>query len=235
MSTTSTARRMNSQDVLAFRETIPEDLPTLIATFKQKFPQCTASCGTMMHILELISSPPDAFLATPPTPIDVETTFKYSTGIFELLAAKVRELVLMMRNADTDQFHPLSFGSIENVGLSLFRRIFFIANEEAIRAHSGGRIVYPFLVVDPELKAIMRHLFLAMYFSPICDSLIPLYIYLAIPLCKNRRLVHFNVRYPLENIRHPNLDQQHLYEGVLNLKANNPPGSTPYQYEEATP
>lgn len=233
-STNSNQIRMNSADVNALRSTIPSisELRNLINGYSRSHPDCMPSCKTMMNILEMVLNPPEAFLATPPVPIDVETTFGYSSQLFSLLTEKVVELVLMMRNADNDQFHPLSMGSIKNVGLSLFRRIFFIANEKAIREHTGGKIVYPFLNVEQELKDIMQYLFLTIYFSPICDSLIPLYVFAAIPFCRKRSPVYFNVKFPVENARHPDLNQYNLYGGVFNLKANNPPGSTPYHYEE---
>lgn len=227
--------RMNSEDVQRLKDIIDPDLENKISRFEVANPRCSNSMETIKQILELIKNIPSGLkneegeLIESPE-IDVEETFGFSNGIFDLLCEKVRELVLMMRNADSDKYSPLSIGSIQNVGMSLFRRIFFIANEENIRKKSDGRIIYPFIVVDPELKHIMFNVFLTIYFSPICDFLIPLYVFSAIPLCQKKNVVRFNVRHPVEGIREDELDQYHLYGGVFKLKDNNPPGSVPYKY-----
>ena len=235
--------RMNSEDVLHLKDIIDPELENKILKFETANPRCSNSMETIKQILELIKNIPSDLknedkgededgesIGNPE--INVEETFGFSNGIFDLLCEKVRELVLMMRNADTDEYSPLSMGSIQNVGMSLFRRIFFIANEETIRKKSGGKIIYPFIVVDPELKHIMFNVFLTIYFSSICDFLIPLYVFSAIPLCQKKNVVRFNVRYPVEGIRDDELDQYHLYGGMFKLKANNPPGSVPYKYIE---
>ena len=227
--------RMTSEDVLRLKDSIDPDIENKISEFERTNPRCSSSMKTLKHILELIKNNPTGLknengeLIEDPK-INVEETFGFSNGIFNILCEKVVELVLMMRNADTDEYSPLSMGSIQNVGMSLFRRIFFIANEKVIREKSGGRIIYPFVVVDPNLKHIMSNVFLMIYFSPICDFLIPLYVYSAIPLCQKKNVVRFNVRHPVEGIRDDELDQYHIYGGVFKLKANNPPGSNPYRY-----
>ena len=230
--------RMNSEDVLRLKDIIDPELENKISEFERANPRCSNSMETIKQILELIKNNPSGLkdengeLIEDPK-INVEETFGFSNGIFDLLCEKVRELVLMMRNADTDEYSPLSMGSIQNVGMSLFRRIFFIANEKVIREKSNGRIIYPFIVVDPTLKHIMFNVFLMIYFSPLCDFLIPLYVFSAIPLCKKKNVVRFNVRHPVEGIRDDELDQYHLYGGVFKIKANNPPGSIPYKYTES--
>lgn len=227
--------RMNSEDVLRLKDIIDPELENKILAFEAaNSPACSCSIETIKEILELIKNNPSGIkdengeLIEDPE-INIEESFGLSKGIFDLLCEKVRELVLMMRNADTDEYSPLSMGSIKNVGMSLFRRIFFIANEEAIRKKSGGKIIYPFIVVDSELMHIMLHVFLMMYFSPICDFLIPLYVYSAIPLCQKKKVVRFNVKYPV-GIKDDELNQFHLYGGVFRIKANNQPGSRPYKY-----
>ena len=229
--------RMNSEDVLRLKDIIDPELENKILEFETANPKCTSSMETLRQILELIKNNPAGFKdangeSIKDPEINVEETFGFSKGIFDLLCEKVRELVLMMRNANTDEYSPLSIGSIQNVGMSLFRRIFFIANEETIRKKSDGKIIYPFIIVDPELKHIMFNVFLTIYFSSICDFLIPLYVFSAIPLCQKKNVVRFNVRYPVEGIRDDELDQYHLYGGVFKLKANNQPGSQPYKYTE---
>ena len=164
--------RMNSEDVLRLKDIIDPELEKKISEFETANPNCSSSMETIKQILELIKNNPTGIkdengeLIKDPK-INVEETFGFSNGVFDLLCEKVRELVLMMRNADTNEYAPLSMGSIQNVGMSLFRRIFFIANEENIRKKSGGKIIYPFIVVDPELKHIMFNVFLTIYFSPI--------------------------------------------------------------------
>lgn len=229
--------RMNSEDVLRLKDAIDPELENKISEFETANPRCSNSMETIKQILELIKNNPSGFKdengeLIGDFEINVEETFGFSNGIFDLLCEKVRELVLMMRNADTDEYSPLSIGSIQNVGMSLFRRIFFIANEETIRKKSSGKIIYPFIVVDPKLIHIMFNVFLTIYFSSICDVLIPLYVFSAIPLCQKKGVVSFNRKYPIEGIRDDELDQYHLYGGVFKLKANNPPGSTPYKYIE---
>ena len=173
-------------------------------------------------------------------PQEENEMFEFSKEFFDLLCEKVRELILMMRNADNDEYSPLSIGSINNVGMSLFRRIFFIANEKVIREKTNGRIVYPYVNVDPLLSLIMKNIFLKMYFSPLCDDLVPVYVYAAIPFCRNVEIYHknftkhpvyFNRTYPVDGIRDDELDQKHLFDRVNNMKRNNPPGSQPYHYE----
>lgn len=171
--------------------------------------------------------------------------FEMSSEFVNLLCEKVRELKLMLDNADNDTYSPVSIGSINNIGMSLVRRIFFISNEEAIREKTNGRIVYPYVNVDQSLLSLMRDVFLKMYFTPFCDDLIPLYVYSAIPFCRNtdiyrknkhssKRPVYFNRTYPVDGIRDDEIDQWHLFDRVNNMKKNNPPGSKPYHYEEPT-
>jgi hypothetical protein len=231
---------MYSKDVLSLKETIDPEIKNKISAFEKANPKCSDSIKAMNEILSFIKNVPAIVLdedgnVDPGVEINVERSFGYSTGIFDLLCEKVRELILMMRNADTDEYSPLSIGNIQNVGMSLFRRVFFIANEKTIRKKSNGQIIYPFIIVDPALKHIMYNLFLTIYFSPICDFLVPLYVYSAIPLCQKKNVVRFNVRHPVEGIRDDALDQYHLYGGVFKLKSNNPPGSVPYKYQEIQP
>lgn len=233
----NTAVRMYSKDVLSLKDIIDPELETKIDRFGESNTSCRGSIQTMKEIIHLIANNPECLKdengneITNPS-INVETTFGYSEGIFELLCAKVKELINMMRHADEDneEIHPLSIGSIENVGMSLFRRIYYVANEKAIRAKAGA-VYYPFIVVDKDLLHIMYHLFLKIYFSPLCDFLVPMYVYSAIPLCCKKNVVRFNVKYPINRIADPELDQYHLYGGVMRLKMNNPPGTTPENYE----
>ena len=230
------AVRMYSKDVLALKDIIDLELETKIDTFGENNTSCRESVLMMKEILHMIAKNPefkddDGNEITNPS-INIETTFEYSEGIFERLSAKVKELINMMRHADEDneEIHPLSIGSIENVGMSLFRRIYYVANEKAIRAKVSA-VYYPFIVVDKDLLHIMYHLFLKIYFSPLCDFLVPMYVYSAIPLCCKKNVVRFNVKYPINRIADPELDQYHLYGGVMRLKANNPPGTTPENYD----
>lgn len=230
------AVRMYSKDVLALKDIIDPELETKIDSFGESNPVCRESVLMMKEIVNMIAKNPefkdeDGNEITNPS-INIETTFEYSEGIFERLSAKVKELINMMRHADEDneEVHPVSIGSIENVGMSLFRRIYYVANEKAIRAKVGA-VYYPFVVVDKDLLHIMYHLFLKIYFSPLCDFLVPMYVYSAIPLCCKKNVVRFNVKYPINRIADPELDQYHLYGGVMRLKTNNPPGTTPENYD----
>lgn len=219
--------RMNSKDVLALKDTIPKDLDLIIEEYMQSHPKLVSSFGFMFQILEYVQDPPEDLKEYP---IDIEKMFGYSIDFFDLLMEKVVELTNIMDNADDENTTPLSMGMIDNVGMSLLRRIFFIANEEVIRTHTNGEIVYPYIIVDPKLKDIMRHLFLAVYFSELRYRLIPLYVYIFIPFCKRYPTVRFNVRYPINNIRVKELDDYHLYGGVMHMKQKNPPESKPYRY-----
>ena len=223
--------RMRSKDVLALKDTIPKDLEFIIEEYMQSHPKLSSSFGYMFQMLEYIQDPPADMKEYP---IDIEYTFGYSEEFYDLLMEKVVELIGMMEHADDDKSTPLSIGSIDNVGTSLFRRIFFIANEEAIRTHANGEIVYPFIVVDPKLRDIMRNLFLSMYFSELRYRLVPVYVCIAIPFCMNYPTVQFNVRYPIKNIRVEELDAYHLYGGVMHMKEKNPPRSKPYRYVKDT-
>lgn len=221
--------RMYSKDVLALKDTIPEDLSDRIVQFIEDHHKDETACNTLLQILDCAANPPEDMQLYE---IDVEDTFEYSEGIFDLLCDKVRELIQMMRNADNDKYHPLSIGSIDNVGTSLFRRIFFIANEKNIRERTNGEIVYPFIVVNPELNKIMRDVFLSIYFSKVCDKLVPMYVYAALPFCMRSANVSFNVQYPIKNIRVPELERNELHRKVREMKSKNPPKSKPYVYSK---
>lgn len=221
--------RMYSKDVLALKDTIPTDLYDRINQFIEDNHKDETACNTLLQVLDCAADPPEDLKLYD---IDVEGTFEYSEGIIELLCEKVRELILMMRNADNDKYHPLSMGSIDNVGTSLFRRIFFIANEKEIRERANGEIVYPFIVVNPELNRIMRDVFLSIYFSDVCDKLVPMYVYAALPFCMRSANVKFNVQYPIKNIRVPELENTILHRRVRELRHKNPPNSTPYVYRK---
>lgn len=232
------AIRMYSTDVLNLQneKCSMKNLKNKIRKFKTDYRSCCSSMDTLLQILEIINN--HDFLKqengeiVEDARIVITETFDYSEEIFDLLCEKVRELVLMMRNADNELYSPLSIGSIRNVGMSLFRRIFFIANERAIRENSDGKIIYPYIVVDRTLNDIMYNMFLHIYFSPCCDFLIPLYVFAAIPLCQKKDVVKFNRTYPVEGIQSESLNQFNLYGGVFNLKRNNPPNSKPYKYVE---
>ena len=232
------AIRMFSVDVLNLQNDMcsTKQLKNKIQKFKNDYYGCHSSMDTLLQILYIINN--HDFLKrengeiAEDARIVITETFDYSEEIFDLLCEKVRELVLMMRNADNELYSPLSIGSIRNVGMSLFRRIFFIANERAIRENSDGKIIYPYIVVDKALNDIMYNMFLHIFFSPCCDFLIPLYVFAAIPLCMKKDVVKFNRTYPVEGIQSEALNQFNLYGGVFNLKKNNPPNSKPYKYIE---
>jgi len=254
-------RRMSSADVLKLKETIDPKLEEKLSSFEGAYKGYSSTAiASLRAILQAIESykevpkeevpqteqkeqqneVPNEQQPQETVPQEENEMFEFSKEFFDLLCEKVRELILMMRNADNDEYSPLSIGSINNVGMSLFRRIFFIANEKVIREKTNGRIVYPYVNVDPLLSLIMKNIFLKMYFSPLCDDLVPVYVYAAIPFCRNVEIYHknftkhpvyFNRTYPVDGIRDDELDQKHLFDRVNNMKRNNPPGSKPYHYE----
>lgn len=267
--------RMGSDAVLELRKTIASNLDDLINEFSRNHPiYSETSVKTWKSIISIIDSvsQSEANAQTNEQPKDVESRgeqtseqpdgssslsarandeedeqFGYSTEFFNLLCAKVRELIEMMRHADDENWTPLSYGSIRNVGMSLCRRIFAIANEEVVRRTLNQEIVYPYVCIEPALTEIMRSLFLKIYFSPICDKLVPLYVYSAIPLCQGEekenspnRAVYFNNRFPFNGIggkedgKGYELDKYHAYGRVRAMKENNPPGSKPYNPEEGS-
>ena len=65
----------------------------------------------------------------------------------------------------------------------------------------------------------MFQVFLHIYFSDLCDELIPFFVWATISLCKRKSVVRFNVRYPVRNIRVKELDQNHLFSRVLKMRS----------------
>lgn len=142
------------------------------------------------------NSPPLRRDASKLNPIPIEKLTRTPREKMELLMEKVFGLITMMENAlnNIDEEPYLSMGSIKNVGMSLFRRVFYVANMEAI-INQFHTETYPYIEVDDTLLEIMRSVFLKMFFSPLRHYLVPYYIHAAVLLC-----THGNIRYR----RYPN-------------------------------
>ena len=203
---------MDSNDVQNLRGLLENDIIQKLTSFKNHFVQCTHAMNLYCMIIRWISKGKINFERFR------DHNFGYSEETWEKLCAKVRELVLMMRFVDTKEYAPLSMGSIKNVGLSLIRRIFYVANEKEILEHAG-ETVYPYIIVHDLLKKLMFQVFLHIYFSDLCDELIPFFVWATISLCKRKSVVRFNVRYPVRNIRVKELDQNHLFSRVLKMRS----------------
>lgn len=236
--------RMTSEDVLKLKDTIDTELNKKIDEFGERYKMYKESAiATWKEILTAIDESMKAPTEAPTNDSAEDETFGYSKEFFDLLAAKVRELVLMMRHADGDEYCPLSMGSIKNVGMTLFRRIYFIASEKQIRERTNGEAAYPYIIVDESLLYLMRNIFLKIYFSPICDDLIPFYVFAAIPFCRDMSIysrngfrsklpITFNCIYPINKIHDREINQFNIIDRVNNMKKNNPVGSKPYIYVE---
>ena len=122
-------------------------------------------------------------------PIDVEQLTHIPRAKMDLLMEKVFGLINMMENAlnGIDEEPYLSIGSIKNVGMSLFRRVFYVANMEAINTQFQTE-VYPFIEVEEKLLNIMKDVFLKMFFSPLRRYLVPYYVHAAVELCTYKEI-----------------------------------------------
>ena len=135
----------------------------------------------------------------------------------------------------------LSQGSIDNVGLSLFRRIFYVANMKEIneavkRKHDENVNKYPYVIIDDKsILNIISKVFLTMYFSPLRDELVNKFVHAVIPLCitnPGKKQVFRFFKYPVSNIGDDAINQSRLRYRVNNMLINNSPNSIPYTDEE---
>lgn len=164
--------------------------------------------------------------------IDIETTFNYSEEVYNKLAAKVVELCDLLDNADDDDatFH-ISSGMIDNVGLSLIRRIIYICNESAIDRIIGdsGMLPYPYINSDSKLINVLKDTFLLIYSNPCRKFFIPMYVHLVLRLVIDvfnlpytiAIPLSFNRRYPLNGITDDSVNSNSLRNGIINFFRNN--------------
>ena len=115
------------------------------------------------------------------------------------LTAKMFELVQMIEEADIDRegINHVSIGSLNNVGMTVIRRCFYIAQINSAPATINPRTnPYPFVVVDDGLRNYLCSLFMRIYNKRLHTQLFPLYAAGCLQFCCYTTFVGFNVKYP---------------------------------------
>lgn len=98
----------------------------------------------------------------------ISVSSSFSQAILDQLTEKVYELYEMIDNADNDKYpNPLSEGSLRNSGMSLVRRIFYVANRSAInREIPISPKMYPYVHLDAKLNEFVSNLITLAYTFP---------------------------------------------------------------------
>jgi hypothetical protein len=89
--------------------------------------------------------------------------------ILDLLSDKVYEFAGMLQESyDEVETHTLpvaTLNMVENVALTLARRIVYIINRDIIHAETGGEPCYPYLDVNPDFLKVMADIFITFWFN----------------------------------------------------------------------
>lgn len=164
--------------------------------------------------------------------------------IIDKLILSVYTLVSMIDHADEPDFSPkVSAGTIQHVALSLFRRIYYLANVaeiEELKKKEKNMNTNPFLDIPDknEVLGVFCDVFLKMYFSKNGLGYIPLFCFAAWCACCNETIVHTKGAYPCFHVpgspgRKPfnyigfMLQSSLMYDNVSKLFSDNPPGLHP--------
>ena len=236
---------LSKEDVMSLKETVDiTGIKLEILDFSMKHTKCNPACRTLLRVLNILSGVEPAPPKNPDgtyIEFDVEGEFKISKGFFNKLTKKARNLFVMLDHAGEPQKNPPTSGNVSNIGMSIVRRIYFIASEKEIREETEGEKAYPFVCIDRDLLNIFKEMFIAIYFSPMREYLLPLYVYGIIGFCgfggrNGVGIVWFNRGNPYENFAlSENVNSFNLIKRVRELKAANKPGTIPYKHQRKTP
>ena len=151
---------LSKEDVLSMRESVDvTNIKFEILDFSMNHTKCNPACKTLLKIINIISG------MQPPPPrnpdgnyveFDVEKYFRISKGFFNKLIKKARNLFVMLDHAGEPQKNPPTIGNVSNIGMSIIRRIYFIASEKEIREETQGEKAYPFVCVDKGLLKVIN-------------------------------------------------------------------------------
>lgn len=163
--------------------------------------------------------------------INFVETLGLSKELIDELQAKALELCEMIDNADNDDYeHHLSRGSLDNVGLTCLRRVFYVAAhqnpalEEKFKSTSfkprkpkANPNPYPFVEADPLLLVYLSQLFLRIYDAKLQHQVLPFYFAVLLQLCCYTKFVGFGVDYPIENV---GIRWEEFYDSVFMIVEN---------------
>lgn len=163
--------------------------------------------------------------------VNVEQSFEVSESIMNAMTEKVFELYDMLDNADNDEYpNHVSEGSLKNAGTSLIRRMFLVANAEAIlREFSYGPQAYPYVVVHQGFNEFISGLILRFWKLPtgfrkvmVCMLVYALYKDYVVT-----RYIQFNkpVPFAAQVNNRQGITGYALHDGLIHLIRNNPPGT----------
>lgn len=160
---------------------------------------------------------------------------KLDMSVVDMLINKVLELYEMIDEADNDDYaNHLSRGSLDNSGLSLIRRIYYISNSDNIHkafgtAHQQKPIKYPYLNIPDKVTKYISSVIVHGYHLPEQER-IDLLSHLVIDLIDNLGKLHItmNRSKPFDgkftagtgNLIHPDT----LTKNVLNMFERYPEG-----------
>jgi len=167
----------------AFR--IPFRMPKPMFQVFNQIEQILFKCKTLKDISELS--------------INHQETLGLSQEIIDNLTSKMFELVQMIEEADVDRegINHVSIGSLDNVGMSVLRRCFYVAqivNTPTIVNPNANP--YPFIQVDDGLRHYLCSLFMRIYAKKLHKQLFPLYAAGCLLFCCYTTFVGFNTKYP---------------------------------------
>ena len=152
--------------------------------------------------------------------IDHAWTLGMPQELIDMLTAKMFELVSMCEHADenSEQYHKVSIGNLENVGITVLRRCFYVAREWSFKQNdtqaswaNNIKNPYPFIEVDERLREYLKSLFMRIYYWKLQDQLFPLYAGGCLLFCCYTPFVGFNVSRPRD------VHWQQFYDCVFDI------------------
>jgi len=228
-STTAPANpALTPADIASLKANLPsiEDLLSSFNDYLFQHSDVSYISTTLTTIFSYLANPSDYADHTDVSLPDIEPSF------LDSLTLKVRELITMLDYANETinpptPPEPVSIGNINNVALTIFRRIFYVCNQDVIDRYIPlTNYKYPYIEVDPDLLPLYRNLFLHIYFSQFRTILIPLMVYSMIPFCCAKSSITLKHKYPFDrkaNVYGNNdLNAYHIYGGVMKHNTQSP-------------
>ena len=200
-------KRMFSSDLNSLIKDLPinDKVPTLLNRDPSKENPDDNEKSTAYTIFEQIESLIGTYAEHPQDlDINIVETLGLPIDVIDLMTEKMHELVQMFENADNDDypFH-LSIGSINNVGMTVCRRILYLAIMDTYSdgmksvdkyESSPSRNPYPMVDMDHDvLLPYLSKLFLRIYKYKLTKQLFPLYAAGCAVLCHyTKHVIVFN-------------------------------------------
>lgn len=193
----TTSNRMYSADIDRFIKRFTDRVPAnKVYRIPFRMPQ---AMYTLFRMIEQVICQVHTKEEADALVIDQASTIGLPQEIIDDLTAKMFELANMIDNADSELegvFH-VSKGSLENVGMSVLRRCFYVAH-----VHNTPQIgnqpepSYPYIEVKNELREYLCSLFMRIYAKGLTKQLFPLYAAGCLQFCCYTEFVGFNVANP---------------------------------------